>query len=50
MAEPDVITNPLADAVVDDEDITSAEEDDDPEANEGEPVAFDLGDDKDGGA
>lgn len=46
MAETEV----LADDLVDDTDITDAAEDDDPEANEGPEVTFDLGDDGDGGA
>ena len=42
-------TQVLADDLVDDTDITDTIEDDDPEANEGPEVPFDLGD-PDGGA
>jgi hypothetical protein len=46
MPEPDILD---ADDLVDDADITDEVEDDDPEANEGEEVTFDLGDDANGG-
>lgn len=47
MAEPELLD---ADDLVGDTDITDEVEDDDPEANEGDEVTFDLGDDADGGA
>jgi hypothetical protein len=47
MAEPEILA---ADDLVDDTDVTDEVEDDDPEANEGDEVTFDLGDDPDGGA
>jgi hypothetical protein len=47
MAEPEILD---ADDLVDDTDVTDEVEDDDPEANEGDEVPFDLGDDTDGGA
>jgi hypothetical protein len=49
MSEPNVLDDPFADIVVDDEDVTHQLEDDDAEAKQGDPVAFDLGDDPDGG-
>jgi hypothetical protein len=49
MSEPNVLDDPLADTVVDDDDVTHQLEDDDSESKQGDPVAFDLGNDPDGG-
>jgi hypothetical protein len=49
MSEPNVLDDPLADTVVDDDDVTHQLEDDDSESKQGDPVAFDLGSDPDGG-
>ena len=49
MPEPTVLDDPFADPVVDADDITHRQEDDDPESLLGDPVTVDLGDDADGG-
>jgi hypothetical protein len=47
VSEPDVLGDPFADTLMNDEDITTQQEDDDAGSRVGEAVDFDL-DDKDG--
>ena len=43
MTDQELVADPLADEVVDVDDLAETDEDDDPETNEGDEVEYDLG-------